>query len=126
MDNEITKRLAGLRENIKGLKTNQTVGGDSWVMYRAKIVITMSPASTFQVDFIPDVEGSFVSRAYSVPASDEVFGYYSNQLDPDPNYDGRWYVTNSSGDLTVEQGILFYTTRRGRIVATKIKPAELA
>lgn len=126
MDNELAKRVSKLKETVKDLKTNQVIGGDSWVMYRTKIVIPMTPLATFQVDFIPDTEGRFVNRAYKVSAGDEAYSSYSEPLDPDPNYDGRWYVTNDFVDVSVEQGIMFYTTKPGRIIARQIKPSVTA
>lgn len=120
MDDELQKRMNKLSSTIKDLKTNQTIGGDSWVLYRTKALMTL-PAGQWkiQIDFIPDITGDFVATAYLVSTQPTGFTYFSEPCYVDPNYQGRWYRREGSPSAAITIAVLVYSTREGKIVLTK-------
>jgi len=122
MDNELTRKIKNIQTNIRDLKTRQVIGGDSWIVYRTQLSMP-SPASgsgqtipKYRLDFTPDVEGSFVAKAYNTSTDRTQYGS-DQDLIPDPNYFGRWYVTNG---LFNGWDIMIYSTKKGTATVTVI------
>lgn len=121
MDDDLIKRVNEIRTNIRNLKTTQTIGGDSWVVYRTYLDMPVSSGGVgssnkpkYRVDFTPDVDGQFISKAYMV-TTDRT--QYAVDLTPDPNYFGRWFVPSG---YAVPWGVMIYSTRKGSAVVTVI------
>lgn len=112
-------RVRRLSADLKDLKHNQTIGGDSWVVYRHEAtyvkpqpnygVVHTQPI--FQIDFIPNEDGPFVALAI-VTISSKAFQADEQDVYPDPNYYGRWYdcgTTGAGGSTTV----MVFSTKKG-------------
>lgn len=119
-NDDLIKRVNNIRVNIQNLKTSQTIGGDSWVVYRTYIQLpteTLSNNSVkpkYQIDFTPDIEGNFVAKAYKV-SEDRIS--FTLDMTPDPNVAGRWYLDQG---YFVPWGIMIYSTRKGTARVTLV------
>ena len=109
----LEKRLTRLRSDILELKTNQSIGGDSWIVYRHDIVFTKTAGSINVITFTPDVAGDFVTKAVANNGDRSLTGT-DLDLMPDPNVKGKWYdCTYAFGPVT--RVIMLYSTRKGSI-----------
>lgn len=122
-DKDFIKRVNDIQTNIRNFKTNQTIGGDSWVVYRTAINFTNSYNKLWQVDFIPDTAGSFVAKAYWTTQDRGIYGS-DQEFTPDPNYFGRWYYFRSiaNNGAQIAETIMVYSTKKGTIVMTQLNP----
>lgn len=124
MDNDLIKRVNNIRTNIRNLKTNQVVGGDSWVVYRTKVDFTHGANVYYRVDFTPDVSGNFVAKAFWTTQDRVLYGS-DRELIPDPNYSGRWYyVRRVFGNIN--ETIFIYSTKKGTITLTNLSTPNQA
>lgn len=117
MDNKLIEKIKSIQSNIRQLKTTQTIGGDSWVVYRTMIPMptpTTGAGSAvdpvYRIDFTPEVEGPFVAKAFSSDSD--------RPMVPDPNYYGRWYLVeaNYAGNWQ----LMIYSTKKGTATVTQI------
>lgn len=95
------------------MKLNQTIGADSWIIYRKKHTFNMLANTTYRIDFVPLIAGSFVARAYqetNIFVTGDIYFY------PDPNINGRWWTGRNS--TTTDVTMLVFSTREGTISHT--------
>jgi hypothetical protein len=118
MESELAKRVNRINADIKDLKTEQAIGGDSWIIYRDQVSYTSLANRIYQVDFVPDVAGSFIAKAY---LTDPTRFQYGSELSvrPDPNVNGRWYVISTSFG-TVDRTVFIYSTKKGTLTLTDL------
>lgn len=118
MESELAKRVNRINADIKDLKTEQAIGGDSWVIYRSQVTYTALVGRIYQLDFVPDVTGAFVAKAY-LTSPDRII--YGSELDvtPDPNVNGRWYVVAATFG-TVDRTLFVYSTKKGTLTLTDL------
>lgn len=119
-NDDLIKRVNDIRVNIQNLKTSQTIGGDSWVVYRTYINMPVETANNntvkpkYQIDFTPDIDGNFVAKSYKVTADRLAFAV---DMTPDPNIPGRWFLDQG---YFVAWGIMIYSTRKGTARVTLV------
>lgn len=117
-DDNFTKRVNKVITEIKNLKTNQVIGGDSWVVYRAEVIITQVWNKEYVIRFSPEVNLPYVARCYETSPDRTVYGDTS-ELYPDPNKAGVWWVPstsiNSTGLQKYRVKLIVYATDSGRI-----------
>lgn len=117
--NELAERAKRLENDIKQLKTNQTVGGDSWVMYKYKITYVKTTGVTSKVTFTPDIAGDFVAQAfwYFPDAADPFIN--DSDLTPDPNINGVWWDVTYAYSA-INRAIIVYTTKKGKLTMANV------
>lgn len=126
--NELAKRVKRLSSDAKELKTNQTIGGDSWVVYRHEITyVKPSPAygvshtqPVFRIDFTPDEAGPFVANVLVSP-SDRTFQADDQDIMPDPNHYGRWYDCGTIGASWPYTIFMVFATKKGTLTVTRLR-----
>lgn len=114
--NELALRTKRLAADILDMKHNQTIGGDSWVVYRTELNFTKEPGMINVITFVPDIANDFVALAvYTTP--DRTIWGIDQDITPDPNVNGKWYDCTfvfGSSDRT----IFIYSTVKGTAFIT--------
>lgn len=113
MENKFTDRLNRVLAEIKNLKMNQTIGGDSWVVYRTAVTKTVFSNREYRVLFSPETNNDYVAVLKVNGTIGEVF--------PDPNIQGLWWKPSylSSG-LTFTAIFFVYSTVKGTVSVTDV------
>lgn len=88
-DKRLRSKLDRLEREIKDLKLNQIIGGDSWVVYRTKINFTRDMNKSYKVTFSPAIAGQYVAVA-KLANGDGDFRLYG--LHPDQNFTNIWWA----------------------------------
>lgn len=117
----LTDRFNKVTRELDNMKLNQSIGADSWIVYRQEMEFTFTPGIPYVVDFIPLVDGPFVANFYQrssappPPGGEYSWGSYAT---PDPNVNGRWWLSQSAlPQGTINNPWIFsvYSTRKGTI-----------
>lgn len=115
MQNTFLKRINKVVTEIKNMKMNQVIGGDSWVVYRAEIDYTTVPSREYLVIFSPEVSGEYVAVCKVTSPDRGIYGSIGDLM-PDPNVAGRWYrpyqVANNNQVL---QTFFVYSSVKGSV-----------
>ena len=120
MENQFTDRLNRTLAEIKNMKMNQTVGGDSWVVYRAEVNMVVSGAREYVIIFSPETNNDYVAVC-KVTSPDRVIYGSIGDLMPDPNIKGKWWKPfQFSGAGFVEQTFFVYSTVKGTVSITDV------
>lgn len=120
MENDFTTRLNTVLTQIKDMKMNQIVGGDSWVVYRSKVDITTNDSQEYLIRFIPEMSGDFVAVCKETSQDRTVPGGTS-RIVPDPNIKGRWWRPfQSNFNLDVASTFFVYSTVKGKVVVENV------
>lgn len=115
MEQDFQTRLNKTLTEIKNMKMNQIVGGDSWVVYRTEVVFTTSPNREYILRFSPESSQPYVAVA-KVTSPDRVIYGSIGDFFPHPNLPGIWFRPfqfNSSN--TVAQTFFVYSTVKGTV-----------
>ncbi len=113
-DIELTNRLKRVESDIKQLKTNQTIGGDSWVVYKYKFDFVKVPTNVQKIIFTPDIAGDFVAQAFwYFPDNPDAF-MNDQDITPDPNINGVWWDC-SYAFASVNRTIVVFSTKKGKV-----------
>lgn len=113
MENTFADRLNKVLTEIKNLKMNQTIGGDSWVVYRTAVTKTVVSNREYRVLFSPETNNEFVSVLKVNGQIGETFA--------DPNVQGLWWKPSyfASG-LTFPAIFFVYSTVKGTVSVTDV------
>lgn len=125
--NEMAKRVKRLSADLKDLKTNQTIGGDSWIVYRHEITYVKPQPSygvthsqpVFKITFTPDEAGPFVANILISP-SDRTFQANDQDIMPDPNYFGVWYDCGTIGAGWAYTVAMVFATKKGTLTVERV------
>lgn len=115
MKNDINERLHKVVTEIKNMKMNQTVGGDSWVVYRTEVTYTTDASREYRVRFSPETSQDFVAVCKRTTPDRAFYGTIL-QLIPDPNIKGIWwrpFQFPNGYDLT--ETFFIYSTVKGTV-----------
>lgn len=113
-NNDKANRVKRLENDIRELKTNQTLGGDSWVVYRKEIQYTKTAGSKHKITFTPDIAGDYVAVAmWFWPGNPDRRGT-DQDLAPDPNINGVWW-DNTYAFGSISRGIMIWSTKKGTV-----------
>lgn len=122
MNDDFTKRVNKVVTEIKNLKTNQIIGGDSWVVYRAEVIIGQAWNREYLIRFSPEVNLPYVARCYETSPDRVIYGSTS-ELYPDPNNQGIWWVPSTSVSATgtmIDTTFFVYSTVKGSVSVTDV------
>lgn len=119
---ELQDRVRRITADLKDLKHNQTIGGDSWVVYRQEATYVKPQPNygvnhtqpVFRIDFTPDEDGPFVAVAIVAP-SDRTFQANDQDIYPDPNYYGRWWDCGTIGAGWPHTVVMVFSTKKGKV-----------
>lgn len=115
MENSFTQRLNKVVTEIKNMKMNQTVGGDSWIVYRSEINIPTSFSKEYRIIFSPETNNSFVAVLKSTSPDRTTYGSIGDFM-PDPNLPGVWWKPYQfASSLTVDATYFCYSTVKGTL-----------
>lgn len=119
--NEYVDRIKRVESDVKQLKTNQTIGGDSWVVYKYRIDYVKTPATISKITFTPDIAGDYVATAlWFFPDNPDPF-LNDQDVTPDPNINGVWWdVTYAFSG--VNRSIMVYSTKKGKVTMANYIP----
>lgn len=115
MNDDFSKRVDKVLAEIKNMKMNQTVGGDSWVVYRSEVNHPMVPNRQYTIRFSPETNNNFVAVCKRTSPDRQISGSIGDAL-ADPNIAGLWwrpYQFNSS--TPVVQTFFVYSTVKGTV-----------
>lgn len=115
MENSFTQRLNKVVTEIKNMKMNQTIGGDSWIVYRTEVTLPVSFAKEYRIIFSPETNNSFVAVLKRTSPDRQIYGSIVDFL-PDPNLPGVWWQPYQfAGSLTVDSTYFCYSTVKGTL-----------
>lgn len=113
--------LARINSDLVDYKKTQSLGGDSWIVYRYRGSFSAIAGAKYRIDFTPDHQGEFVAQLWqtdSDPASGTLSLFY-----PDPQINGRWYfIQRLFTDRSI--GYTLYSTKKGSIEVIQVSPAD--
>lgn len=112
---DFNTRLNKVITEIKNIKTTQTIGGDSWVVYRTEIDVTLAPNSEYKVIFSPITNNEFVAVC-KLTDPERVLAGEMRDLVPDPNINGVWWrPAYSPSTMGLARTIFVYSTVKGSV-----------
>ena len=117
MDNQskFTTRLNRVITEIKNFKTNQLIGGDSWIVYRSEIDYSILPSHEYLVTFAPESSNDFTAVC-KVTSPDRTIPGSIGDLTPDPYVNGKWWRRYQFSSTTpVIQTFFVYSTVKGTV-----------
>lgn len=115
MNDDFSKRVDKVLAEIKNMKMNQTVGGDSWVVYRSEVNYPIVPNRQYTIRFSPETNNNFVAVCKVTSPDRQIPGSIGDLL-ADSNVQGLWwrpYQFNSS--TPVIQTFFVYSTVKGTV-----------
>lgn len=115
MENSFTQRLNKVTTEIKNMKMNQTIGGDSWVVYRSEVTAVTQMSREYKIIFSPEVSNNYVAVLKRTSPDRVIYGSIGD-THPDPNIPGVWWRPYQfSGGVPVEQTFFVYSTVKGTV-----------
>lgn len=114
------KRLNKTLTEIKNFKTNQSIGGDSWVVYRSEIDYPIMGAGEYIVRFSPESNNDYVAVCKVTDPDRGMYGTIGD-LVPDPNIKGKWWRPyQHSGTTLITQTFFVYSTVKGMVSVEEV------
>lgn len=113
-------RVGRLIAEVKNYKMNQTVGGDSWVVYRAAVDVNIGRSKEYLVRFSPETNNDYVAVCKITSPDRATYGSIGDLI-PDPNIKGRWWRPYlAAGGSDVLTTFFVYATVRGTVSVEEV------
>lgn len=125
--NTFSDRLNKTITEIKNMKMNQVIGGDSWVVYRTEATILTTWNSEYLIQFSPEVSNDYVAVCKVTSPDRGIFGSI-RELIPDANIQGKWWLPSSSATQTgnpVEKTFFVYSTVKGTVSVQNVTGRDM-
>lgn len=125
MKNDFITRFNKVTTEIKNMKMNQTVGGDSWVVYRAEVEMLTNGSKEYKIVFSPETSNDYVAVCKRTSPDRVIYGSIGDMY-PDQNKPGVWWRPfQFNGGLDVVQTFFVYSTVKGTVSIQEVTGLDL-